>query len=81
MEKVWEVIGKEMSAQLHHEYTSRDSVRGELYMMRILPCETNKEFEYVSKAKMDEICGHNGLDCQACLDEYLDLEVQDAERA
>jgi hypothetical protein len=71
--KVWEKIAKEMTKQLNHEYTTKDAVKGDMYMMRITPCDVNMEYGYVGGIRMNAICDKS--DCYACLDKYLDLEV------
>jgi hypothetical protein len=71
--KVWEKIAKEMTEQLNHEYTSKSAVSGDMYMMRITPCDTNAQFGYVGGVAMNKLCRKHY--CADCLDKYLDMEA------
>ena len=71
--KVWGKIAKEMMEQLKHNYTTKEAVKSDMYMMRITSCDTERQFGYVGLKRLKKDCA--GRDCVDCLDKYLDMEV------
>lgn len=66
--KVWEKI-----IQDHNDCKNmnRDTLRAEMYMHRYLACEANHKYKYVSQEELERNC----LNCDECLDQFLDMEV------
>jgi hypothetical protein len=74
--KVWEKVAKEMSEEFHHEYTSKSDVCADMYMLRVLPCDCNDEFHFITGKSMDDLCNEMQLECQECLSRWLDMEAE-----
>jgi hypothetical protein len=72
--KVWEKIAKEMTKQLNHEYKTKDTVKSDMYMMRITPCDYMRVTGTSTIQSLQDVCDKS--DCMECLEKYLDFDVE-----
>lgn len=76
--KIYEkiMIDAMKDGELSLNYHDRESTRSTLYMYRLQPCEININMEYIDNKIMDKMCDECELDCNKCLDKYLDHEIE-----
>lgn len=73
--KVWEYIKNSFNDT---KEMTRESLKAEIYMHKYTPCEMEDNHEVLNKNESEFMNLMNcDLDCEKCLDKYLDMEIEE----
>lgn len=72
--KVWEKI---VTNFRDTKGQTREQIKARMYNYRMTPCLENERYGWLTDKQMEEVC--NDVDCDNCLDRYLDAEITKGE--